>query len=225
MSYSFFSVLVAAATVGGFAAVVGASHLVSSRTRSRKWKWLVVGALLLIYGAALTFRPSGWVVIDLAGLAGTVGGVVWVEGGLQTPASVAVFLTVAGVVDYLSMSAGISKVLVERYRAGTSDLLMYLGLVVPVRGHAIPIVGLSDLFIGGAAAVALLRLGLRPAAVMGTLVAGFLSALAYGLWHGGTPAVPFLAVATILLVWRHSSGSTMRGTPGTPASYQGRRGD
>jgi hypothetical protein len=181
--------------------------------------------LLLIYVAALAVRPSGSVAIDLAGLAGAVGGVVWVEGALQTPAAVAVFLTVAGVVDYLSMSAGVSKVLVERYRAGTGNLLVYLSLVVPVRGHAIPVVGLSDLFIGGAAAVALVRLKLRPAAVMGTMVAGFLSALAYGLWRGGTPAAPFLAGAVALLVWRHSSRSTMRQTPGAPASYQGCRDD
>jgi len=211
--------------VGGFAAVVGASHLVSSRAHSRRRKSIAVGALLVIYAAALAFRPSQWVVIDLAGLAGAVGGVVWVEGALQTPAAVAVFLTVAGVVDYLSMSAGVSKVIVSRYTAGTSNLLVYLGLVVPVRGHAIPVVGLSDLFIGGAATVALIRLRLRPVAVMGTMVAGFLSALAYGLWRGGTPAVPFLAVAVALLVWRHSSRSAMRETPGAPASYQGFRGD
>jgi hypothetical protein len=225
MSYSLFSFLAAAATVGGFAAVVGASRLVSARAHSRKQKRLFAGALLLIYGAALAFRPSGWVAIDLAGLAGAVGGVVWVEGGFPTPASVAVFLAVAGIVDYLSMSAGVSKVIVERYRAGTGNLLVYLGLVVPVRGHAIPVVGLSDLFIAGAAAVALVRLKLRPVAVMGTMVAGFLSALAYGLWRGGTPAVPFLAVAVALLVWRHSSRSAVRGSPGTPASYQGCRSD
>jgi hypothetical protein len=30
-------------------------------------------------------------------------------------------------------------------------------------------------------------------------------ALAYGLWRGGAPALPFIAVAVLFLVWRHSS--------------------
>jgi hypothetical protein len=77
---------------------------------------------------------------------------------------------------------------------------------MPVHGHAIPIVGIGDLFVGGAAATALLRLGLRPAAVMGMIAVGLLSALAYGLWRGGAPALPFIAVAVFFLVWRTRAG-------------------
>ncbi len=116
----------------------------------------------------------------------------------------AVFLGVAAVVDIVSMSGGVSRMLIEQYRDGTSELLLYLTLVAPIRGRAIPIVGIGDLLVGGAAATALLRLGLRPVAVMGAIAIGLLSALAYGLWRGGAPAVPFIAVAVLVLVWHHS---------------------
>jgi hypothetical protein len=202
MSYSLFSALAAAVTVAGFATVVWISRLAGRMPPSRRW--LLACGMLAAYGAVLAFRPMAWPVIDLAVLAGAIGGVLLLEGALQTAAAVAVFLSVAAVVDTLSMSAGLSHVLVEQLRKGSSHLLLYLALVMPVRGATIPIVGISDLFVGGSAAVALIRLKLRPVAVIGTLTAGLLSALAFGLWRGPTPALPFLAVAVWLLLWRHA---------------------
>ncbi|HEY9142184.1 MAG TPA: hypothetical protein VIN93_14900 [Bryobacteraceae bacterium] len=205
MSRSLFSALAAAVTVSGLAAVVCLSRLVGAVSVSRRT--LLAGALLLAYGAALVLRPSPWPAIDLAVLAGATGGVLLIESGLQTQPAVAVFLAVAAVVDLLSFSGGFTHILVERYRAGSGSLLLYLSLDVPVRGHAIPIVGIGDLLVGGAAAAALLRLGLRPAAVMSAIIFGLLSALAYGLWRGGAPALPFIAVAVFFLVWRQRSAT------------------
>ncbi len=179
MSRSLFSVLAAAVTVGGLAVVVSVSRL--ARAISPSGRRLFTCALLITYGAALTLRPPAWPVIDLAVLAGAVGGVLLIEGGLQTPASVAVFLGVAAAVDLLSFSGGFTHILIQRYAAGSGNLLLYLCLVMPVHGRVVPIVGIGDLFVGGAAATALLRLGLRPAGVIGTVVIGLLSALAYGL--------------------------------------------
>ena len=202
VSRSLFSLLAAGVTLGGLAAVVWAARIVlrvvPSRTRA------LGGLFLLCYGAALVLRPSDWAVIDLAVLVGAIGGVLLIEGGLRTPGAVAVFLCVAAVVDVVSMSGGLSRMLVERYRDGTSDMLLYLTLVAPIRGRAIPIVGIGDLLVGGTAAAALLRLGLRPVTVIGTISIGLLSALAYGLWRGGAPALPFIAVAVLLLVRWHS---------------------
>lgn len=203
MSRSLAPILAALVTLGGLAAVVWTSRLASGLAPSRTK--VHAGALLLAYATALVLRPSGWPVIDLAVLAGAVGGVLLLEGGLRSPAAVLAFLVVAAVVDVVSMSGGLSRMLIERYREGTSDLLIYLTLVVPIRGRAIPIVGIGDLLVGGSAATALLRLGLRPVAVMGTFAAGLLVALAYGLWRGGAPAVPFIAAAVSVLVWRHAS--------------------
>ena len=94
MSRSLFSVLAAAVTVGGLAVVVSVSRL--ARAISPSGRRLFTCALLITYGAALTLRPPAWPVIDLAVLAGAVGGVLLIEGGLQTPASVAVFLRRSG---------------------------------------------------------------------------------------------------------------------------------
>lgn len=38
---------------------------------------------------------------------------------------------------------------------------------------------------------------------MGTMSAGFLAAVAFGLWRGPTPALPFLAMAVWFLFLRH----------------------
>ena len=102
------------------------------------------------------------------------------------------------------MSGGLSRAIVEQYRAGASDLLLYLTLVAPVQDHAVPIVGIGDLLVGGAASVALLRLGFRPVYVLGAVTIGLLCALAYGLWRGGAPALPFIAAVVFILVWQHT---------------------
>jgi hypothetical protein len=201
MSRSQFSLLAAGITVAGLTIVVLAARSVHRLLPSPKR--ILAGSFLLIYGVILVLRPSAWPFIDLAVLTGAVGGVLLLEGGLQTKATVVVFLSVAAIVDVESMSGGLSHLLVERYRTGTSDFLLYLTLVAPIRDRAIPIVGIGDLLVGGAAATALLRLGLRPVPVMGTFAIGLLSALAYGLWRGGAPALPFVTVFVLILVWQN----------------------
>ena len=202
MSLWLFSVLAAAVTIAGFATVVWVSRMALAIAPSRR-KLLALG-LLAAYAAVLVSRPMAWPIIDLGVLAGAIGGVLLIEGALQAAAAVAVFLSVAAIVDVLSMAGGLSRIMIEGFRTGSSRLLLYVALVTPIRGSTIPIVGISDLFVGGSAAVALLRLKLRPMAVMGTMSAGFLAALAYGLWRGPTPALPFLALAVWLLFWRHA---------------------
>jgi len=200
MSRSLFSIVAAAFTVVGLAVVVSSARLVL-RLSPRRAKPLAA-SFLLIYGVVLVVRPAAWPLIDLAVLTGAVGGVLLFGDGLRTPAAVIVFLGIAAVVDLWSMSGGLSRTLVERYRSGTSDLLLYLTLVAPIRGHAVPIVGIGDLLVGGSAATALLKLGFRPAHVMGAIVIALLSALAYGLWRrGGAPAIPFIAAAVLILVF------------------------
>jgi hypothetical protein len=203
MSRSLFSVLAAAITLGGLAIVVSAARLIL-RFRPRQTN-LIAAALLLAYGAVLFSRPSPWPVIDVAVLAGAAGGALLIQSGLRSPGSVAVFLAVAAAVDLVSMSGGLSRILVEKYRTGASNTLLYLTLVAPIRGRVVPIVGIGDLLVGGAAAIALIRLGLKPLAVMGAISVGLLAALMYGLWRGGAPALPFVAGAVVPLVLWHLS--------------------
>jgi len=209
MSHLQFSILAAGFTVGGLAVVVSGARLVL-RFFPGQAKRLAI-SFLLIYVVTLLLRPSASPMIDLAVLTGAVGGVLLVEGGLRTPEAVAVFLAVAAIVDVWSMFGGLSRALVEQYRAGASNFLLYLTLVAPVHGRAVPIVGIGDLLVGGAAAAALLRLGFRPVYVMGAVIVGLLSALAYGLWRGGAPTLPFVATAVLILVWRYTGSASSRG--------------
>jgi len=203
MSRSLFSVLAAAITLGGLAIVVSAARLIL-RFRPRQTN-LMAAIFLFVYGAVLVLRPAPWPIIDVAVLAGAAGGALLIQAGLRSPGSVAVFLAVAAAVDLVSMSGGLSRILIEKYRTGASDTLLYLTLVAPIRGRVVPIVGIGDLLVGGAAAVALIRLGLRPLAVMGAISVGLLAALMYGLWRGGAPALPFVAGAVVPLVLWHLS--------------------
>jgi len=195
-----FSALAAAVTVAGISTVVWIAYLAGRVPRPQRR--LIGGGLLMISCLTLAFRPMAWTVIDLAVLAGAAGAVIWFEKALQAPIAVAVFLTVASVLDVISVIAGPSRMLMEGLRSGSSYLLLYLALVAPVHGHPIPIVGISDLFVGGSAAAALIRLGLRPMAVMGAVTVSLLCALAFGIWLGPAPAIPFLAAAAWCLVVR-----------------------
>ncbi len=205
MSRSTLSILAIIVTLGGLAAVVWAARLVVRLAPARA-KLLAV-SFILAYGGVLIFQPSPWPVIDLAVLLGAIGGIMLMEGRLSTPGAVVVFLLTAAVVDVLSVSGGLTNTLIENYQNGTSDFIVYLTLVVPIADGFIPIVGISDLFIGGTAAAALLRLEIKPLPVAGALTIGLLCALAYGLWQGGAPALPFIAVPVLLLVWRHDAKS------------------
>jgi hypothetical protein len=193
-----FAILAAVVTIGGLAIVTWSAGRLAQRFPSRRGI-LAVG-LLFLYVAALLLRPNPWVLIDLSVLLGAVGGVLLIEPGFREPRAVLVFLIVAAVVDLVSMSGGLSRMIVTRYRQGTSDLLLYLTLVIPVRGRVVPIVGFGDLLVGGVAATALIRLGFGSLTVMTTLAAGLVAALAYGLWRGGAPALPFIAVAVLVLM-------------------------
>ena len=199
MTRSVFSALAAFVIFTGLVLVVSAARRL--RRRLPVQATAVAIGCLTAYAIAVIARPGLWPVPNLAVLVGAIGAVMLLERGLGTASSVAVFLAVAAVVDIASVSGGLSRALIEGYRAGTSDILLYLTLSVPVRGRIIPIVGIGDLMVGGAAAVALLRLGFRWRAVMGTISVGLLGALTYGLWRGPAPALPFIAVAVFGWLW------------------------
>ncbi len=206
MSHTFLLILATIVTICGLIVVVwGANQvlrLVPFRAR------LLAGILLLIYGAIIIFRPPAWPVINIAVLIGAIGAVILIEGSLSSSGAIVTMLLVAATVDILSVSGGLTRAIIDGYQDGTSNLLLYLTLVVPINGRLIPIVGISDLFIGGATTVALIRLGLRPIAVIGAISIGLLGALVYGIWRGGVAALPFIAVSVLILVWRNSASSS-----------------
>lgn len=215
MARSLFFLLASAVTVAGLIAVVWAACRIPRLPRLRTK--LLAGILLVAYIAVIVIRRSSWPVSDLAVLLGATGGAVLIGTSLRSSQSVVAFLVTAAVIDILSLSSGLSRTIVDRWQAGTSDLLLYLTLVVPIKGRLVPMVGVGDLLVGGAAAMALIRTGFKPIAVNGALAIGLIAALAYGLWRGGAPGLPFMAVTISLLVWRispdparHANGASTR---------------
>ena len=183
--------------------------------------WLVGVSLAVLYGALLWLRPTSWWTIDLAVVAGAIGGALLLQATMRSRIAVATFVVTAAAVDLLSVSGGLTKAVVDSYRAGGSDLLLYLTLVAPSEGSVRPIIGVGDLLVGGAAGAALLRTTESPARVLCALAAGLGTALAVGLWRGGVAALPFIAVACLLALSRSrrtdNDGESSRSTPEKPA--------
>jgi hypothetical protein len=192
-------ILATLVTTAGLIVVVWAAHWISKLV-PRRIKHLAI-LMLFTYGAALVLRPSAWPLMDLAVLIGAVGGAVLLGRSLSSWGTVIAFLVTAAVVDMFSMSGGLSRVIMTQYQSGSSDLLLALALVAPLAGRLVPIVGISDLLVGGSAAIALIRVGYRRVVAIGTIASGFTAALIFGLWWGGAPGLPFIAVGVFLLVW------------------------
>ena len=188
--------IAAAVSLASLAIVI----LAASRIRARPAVARPVAvAAIGLYAATVVMTTPHWAVTDAAVLIGATGAVVMLERGLATRASVLVFLIVATLVDVISMAAGPSRAILESYRDGRSTLVLMLSVAAPLAGRLSPIVGIGDLVVGGAAAVALLRLGARGSIVAAGLAGGITAALLWGIWRGhGVPAIPFIAVALAL---------------------------
>lgn len=193
-------VLATSVMIAALAVVVAAAHG-AARLPPTVQAWVVVAALLG-YGLVIILRPSGWALIDATVLAAAAGGALLLARWLPNPTSILVFLAVAAVADVLSVSGGPTATILEGHRAGQSDLLFYLTVVIPLEGRTVPIVGVGDLVVGGAVAIALLRQNHRAGAVLGTVALGLVLALGYALWRGSSAAaIPWMAATVALLVW------------------------
>lgn len=198
MSLSMFA-LATSVMIAALAVVVGAAYGTARLASTVRSRLAVAG--LLGYGIVLVLRPPGWALIDTAVLAGAAGGAVLLAHRLSSPASILVFLAVAAVADLVSTSVGPTAAVVDQYRQEQSDLLLYLTVVIPLEGRTVPIVGVADLFVGGAAAGALLRQDFRAGPVFGAVALGLVLALGFALWRGGIAAIPWMTATVALLVW------------------------
>ena len=161
---------------------------------------LVTLTMTLTYVLVLRVEPSWWWVSNAAVIAMAVVVGAMLGSTLHSRAAVVAFCVAAAVVDVLSFSGGLTRTIVESYRSGDSRLLAYLSVAFPVGGSVRPIVGIGDLVIvaGLFAGFGHLRFsGWLPFAVP---VGGLLLALGLGLAIGGAPALPFIAVATVVYV-------------------------
>lgn len=189
------SAVMIAALVVVYAAAQGAAYL-PRPVHSR----LAVAALLG-YGLVLTLRPPGWALIDVTVLSAAAGGALLLARWLPNPSAILIFLAVAALANVISTSVGPTAAFVEQYQDGQNDLLLYLTVVLPLQGRIVPIVGVGDLFAGGAVATVLLHQKYRAGPVFGTVALGLILALVYAFWRGGIAAMPWMAATVALLVW------------------------
>jgi hypothetical protein len=186
-------------------AIVTTSVLIFAGVRVIGWlqardRVLVAAIVVVAYVLVFKLESGWWLVSDLAVLstALVVGSVI--GSALRSPAAVVSFCVVAGIVDVFSFSGGLTRTIVESFQLGDSRVLIHLSIAVPVGGSVRPIVGIGDLIVlaGLFAGFGHLRYGgWLPFAVP---VVGLLLALGVGLVAGGAPALPFIAVATIVYV-------------------------
>ena len=161
---------------------------------------LATAAALGAYAVLLAVRPACLVLSNLVVLAvalvtgSALGSLLAGRPGLVS------FCITAAVMDLLSSRSGATARIVDGYRRGASDLLLYLSLSAPVGGKPRPIVGIGDLLVLTCLYVALRRLGLGGARALWAPLSGLLLAVAVGLAVGGAPALPFVAATTVAFV-------------------------
>lgn len=152
------------------------------------------------YALLLLFKPDYWilinvVVLSVAGIGGSGLGLI-----VSSKVSLITFCIVASVVDIYSATQGATSNIVDNYREGSSDLLRYLAISMPVDGAVRPIVGIGDFLIMSVVYFVLLRLGYSQMALVLAPLSGLVLAILVGLLVGGIFAIPFIAATTILFL-------------------------
>jgi len=156
-----------------------------------------------LYGALLFWRPQNWmlinaVVLSVAAVGGSGLGLL-----INSRVSLITFCIVASVVDIYSVLQGTTANLVDSYREGSSDLLRYLVISIPLGGDVKPVVGIGDFFIISAICFVLVRLGYQQSQIVLAPLSGLLLAIVVGLLVGGIFAIPFIGATTIAyLYWQ-----------------------
>lgn len=152
-------------------------------------------ACLVAYAVVLVTRPASWAVSDASVLIVAIGLAPLLGQSLGSAGSIAAFAVTASAVDILSFGGGLTREIIQGHQAGTSDLLRFLAVTVPVAGQPRPLVGVVDLLLMGALFLGLVRVhgGRRRAGVV--LLVGLASAVITGLVVGGIAAVPFIGFA------------------------------
>ncbi len=156
---------------------------------------------LALYAALLAIRPASVALADLAVFA-----VALLTGSalgrlVNARAALVPMCIAAAVADIASFEFGATGRLIRSFERGTSNLLQYLCLSLPLRGHTIPVVGIGDLLILTALYAGMRRLGYRGLPALLAPLAGLLLAVVVGLFAGAIFAIPFIAATTIAYLW------------------------
>jgi hypothetical protein len=154
-------------------------------------------AMLVAYAAVLIAQPPSLLASNLAVLLAAVAAGTLIGRSLGQRGAIVAFCITIAVVDLFSFGGGLTRTIIDNYREGSSNLLVYLVVTVRTQGQTIPVVGVGDLLMLSALYLGLRGIG-RPGGQVVALLLGSLGvALVVGLIWGGAPALPFLAAAVI----------------------------
>jgi hypothetical protein len=81
-------------------------------------------------------------------------------------------------------------------------------ILLPTAGRAVGVIGVGDLLAAAAMATALRGLGFSTLAALAAPTIALSIAMTAGLVLGPLPGLPFLAAATLLLLWRSGTGDS-----------------
>jgi hypothetical protein len=106
----------------------------------------------------------------------------------------------SGIADYFSFSGGLTRWIIDSNQTDDSPILQYLTFALPFEGRVMYIIGIGDLLITGAVGMSLFRLGYHHVRTYLVLLFAILLTVTSGLIGGGIPALPNIALVTILYV-------------------------
>jgi hypothetical protein len=179
--------------------LIGVSWL---RGEDRKWRRRFAFLAVAAYAAVLSVRPDSLVLSNTGLILASVGLAPLLARGLGNTGAIAAFAITASLVDLLSFGGGLTRRIIQDYNSGSSDLLQFLALTVPLEGRATPLIGVVDLLIAGAMFLALVEIhGSNTRAVL-VLLSALALAVVVGLIVGGVAAVPFVGLAAAADAWR-----------------------
>jgi hypothetical protein len=112
-----------------------------------------------------------------------------------------IFSIAASAADLYSYTRGATARISDNYQDGSSDLLTYLMISLPIEGRIQPLIGIGDLFIISTIYFALVRLAYKGPQLLLAPLSGLLIAIVIGLMVGGIFGIPFIAATTILYMF------------------------
>jgi hypothetical protein len=162
--------------------------------------FIALALAVLIYCIMISFQVSKWFISDslliiisiLAGFA--------IGNSISTISSLIVFCIIAGIVDFVSFTGGLSAKIIEDYSKGQNLILQYLCISIPIDGKIVPLLGIGDLFVLGIILRSLNKIGFESWFVSLIPIAGLLIALFLGLMFHGIYALPIIGGMTILFL-------------------------
>lgn len=116
---------------------------------------------------------------------------------VRSAVALASFCLAASAADLISTTSGITRQLVDAAARGDGDLLLYLVVSAPAAGRWLPVIGIADLAVAATIIQVLRGLGSGRRAAVAVPGAGLLVALVLGLFLGGVPGVPWIALPTL----------------------------